>query len=743
MKIAIVVGTRPEVIKMAPIIRECQRRNIDFVLIHSNQHYSENMDAVFFNELDLPAPKYNLHVGSGTHSNQIGNILIEIEPVLLKESPNLLLVQGDTNTVAASALAAHKLGIKVAHIEAGLRSYDRTMPEESNRVITDHISDYLFAVTDVQKQILEKEGIPSQKIHVVGNTIVDAVLQNRFAANNSKILDNLGLQKNNYCLFTAHRSSNVDSKEALQEVISILEEISGTVVWPVHHRTTKKLNEFGLTLPPHIKTTAPLGYMDFLQLEQNARLIITDSGGVQEEACILGIPCITIRENTERPETVHVGANTLVSRDLIKFKAALKKVTSNWQNPFGNGKSAEAILNVLSPQKNKLEKVENITVVGMGYMGIPTALLLADAGHNVKGFDIDVRKVAALNNGVLPFDEPGMPELFQSVLNSKCFSVDSQIQPADVYIVAVPTPHADRRCDLTAVIAACKSVASIAKNGDLVIIESTIKPGTCLKKLSPLFSNVQVDIVHCPERAIPGNTLHELIYNDRIIGAATLNGASRAQNLYRTFTRGRIFTTDLVTAEAVKLIENTYRDVNIAFANELSIIAEDLNFDVHEAIGLANRHPRVNILQPGPGVGGHCIAIDPWFLTEDTDKAQLITLSREINDSMPEKIVNRLYKILNDKNRKMKVGILGLAYKKNVDDARETPAEHIITRLIADGHDVKPHDPLVKNWPTPIERDLDTLENWADAFILVTDHDAYQQFKTRKPIVDTRDLLSN
>lgn len=348
MKVALVVGTRPEIIKMAPIIQELLTRNIEFILIHSNQHYSENMDAIFFKELGLPTPHYNLGVGSGGHSSQTGNILIKIEPILEKEKPQVLLVQGDTNTVMAAALAAHKAGIKVGHIEAGLRSYDRTMPEESNRIIADHISDFLFAVTTKQQDILLKEGIAHDKIFVVGNTIVDAVNQNKdLAKSTSQILKTLRLAPQGYCLFTAHRPSNVDSKSALAEVLAIIAAVPFTVCWPIHVRTLKKIQDFDLRLPANTVTTEPLGYLDFIQLEQNAKLIVTDSGGLQEEACILGTPCITIRENTERPETVEVGANTLVGRDLNKFKEAIQSLPSAWANPFGDGTTAKKICDVI------------------------------------------------------------------------------------------------------------------------------------------------------------------------------------------------------------------------------------------------------------------------------------------------------------------------------------------------------------------------------------------------------------
>lgn len=743
MKIAIVVGTRPEIIKMAPVIREIQQRQLDFIIIHSNQHYSENMDAIFFKELDLPAPQYNLGVGSGGHSNQTGNILIKIEPILEKERPDIVLAQGDTNTVMAAALAAHKLGIKVGHIEAGLRSYDKTMPEESNRIITDHISDFLFAVTQNQYEILAKEGIPKEKIFLVGNSIVDAVLQNKdLASQNSTILSKLNLTPREYCLFTAHRVSNVDSKSSLQEVLSIIESIPYPVCWPIHLRALKKINEYKLTLPKNVIQSEPLGYLDFLQLEQNAKLIVTDSGGLQEEACILGVPCITIRENTERPETVEVGANQIVGRDLQKFKQALKNLPSQWVNPFGDGTTSSQICDIIA-RSAYFKKTEKITVVGMGYMGLPTALLFANRGFDVEGFDIIESKVKLLNEGKCPFDEVGLPELLGKAINKNRFKATNQISPSDIFIIAVPTPHIDGRCDLSYVIKAAESIATVAKDGDIVIVESTIKPRTCSDYVVPIFHkmNLNVHVAHCPERAIPGETLKELIANDRIIGTSNAAVGTKIKELYSTFVNGEIFITDTTTAEAVKLMENTFRDVNIALANEFSILADELGFDVWEAIKLANRHPRVNILSPGPGVGGHCIAIDPWFLTEDTQEARLIPLARRINDGMPERVVERLISKLDNSLKSQNIAVLGIAYKKNVDDARETPAEHIYQHLIGKGFAVKAHDPFVAEWQYPIEKNLEKLLAWADAAILVTDHDEYKNLQLDKIFLDTRNLF--
>ena len=253
MKIGIIVGTRPEIIKMAPVIRECEKRNVPYFIIHSNQHYSKEMDSIFFEELHLPAPHYNLGVGSGLHSNQTGNILIKMEPILLQEKPDVVLVQGDTNTVLAGALAASKLNIKVGHIEAGLRSYDRTMPEETNRIMTDHISEYLFAVGPNQEKILKSEGIDHNKIHTVGNTVSDSLFQHlEISANTSNILSDLKLTAGEYFLVTAHRASNVDVSSNLLELLHLFDEMhknyTGTIVWPIHPRTQAKLKEFNINI---------------------------------------------------------------------------------------------------------------------------------------------------------------------------------------------------------------------------------------------------------------------------------------------------------------------------------------------------------------------------------------------------------------------------------------------------------------------------------------------------------------
>jgi UDP-N-acetylglucosamine 2-epimerase (non-hydrolysing) len=351
-KIALVLGTRPEIIKMCPVIRELERRNVDFFIIHSNQHYSEKLDRVFFEELELAPPKYNLGIGSAEHGNQTGRMLIAIEEILLAEKPTCVLAQGDTNTVLAGILAATKQDIRCGHVEAGLRSYDRTMPEEKNRVVCDSVADDLFCPTGVQRDILLGEGVPEERLHVTGNTIVDAVLQNRELAKGSDVLQRFNLEPGRYSLVTAHRASNTDHPDALRklvEVIAHVAKITGRpTLYPVHPRTQARLQSFGLTIDGAI-LVEPVGYRDFLALQANAHLIVTDSGGVQEEACILGVPCVTIRENTERPETVDVGANRLVGVDIERLEQAYAYFTTNapsWENPLGDGHAAERIVEV-------------------------------------------------------------------------------------------------------------------------------------------------------------------------------------------------------------------------------------------------------------------------------------------------------------------------------------------------------------------------------------------------------------
>jgi UDP-N-acetylglucosamine 2-epimerase (non-hydrolysing) len=346
MKIAIILGTRPEIIKLSPVIRECQKQGLDFFILHTNQHYSENMDKTFFEELHLPTPKYNLGIKESLHGQMIGKMIAGIETILIEEKPDWLLVQGDTNTVLSGAIAANKLGIKVGHVEAGLRSYDRAMPEEINRILTDHISDALFCPTDAQVKILEGEGIAKDKIFLTGNTIVDAVEENRKLATNI-----VSSAPEKYVLLTLHRPSNVDTKDTLSGLITALENVSTRLdiplYWPIHPRAQVKIDEFGIKVDPtKIIIVPPVGYLEMIKLESEAELILTDSGGVQEEACILHVPCVTLRDNTERPETINVGANMLYrgNDNLLSNARVMLAVNKTWENPYGDSNTSVRIL---------------------------------------------------------------------------------------------------------------------------------------------------------------------------------------------------------------------------------------------------------------------------------------------------------------------------------------------------------------------------------------------------------------
>lgn len=352
MKLMIVTGTRPEIIKLSPVIKECLERGLDITLVHSGQHYSYEMDRIFFEELDLPEPDYNLEAGSGTHGCQTASILCGIEKLMIADRPDWVIVQGDTNTVLASALAASKLHIKVAHVEAGCRSYNRMMPEEINRVLTDHVSDLLFVQSDEIRVILLGEGIKDEKIEVVGNTIVDAVIQNLSIANEkSVILQKTGVSPGKYGLLTLHRQENVDDPDRFSRILDgvgrVAERYGISFVYPVHPRSRKMIAEHNIHVPENIIRVDPVGFLDFLSLESSAYLIMTDSGGVQFEACVLRVPCVTLRDETEIPETVIVGSNVVAGTDPVQILRASERMVNvprDWPNPFGDGDSGKKII---------------------------------------------------------------------------------------------------------------------------------------------------------------------------------------------------------------------------------------------------------------------------------------------------------------------------------------------------------------------------------------------------------------
>ena len=365
MKFILVAGARPNFMKVAPIIRAIDKHNctstskfIEPILVHTGQHYDYEMSQIFFEDLELPQPDIHLGVGSGTHAEQTGKVMIEFEKVLLKARPDLVIVVGDVNSTLAAALTAAKLHIHVAHVEAGWRSYDRSMPEEINRLLTDAISDYLFTLSPDADENLRKEGIPQEKIFCVGNVMIDSLLFHKEAASQRQVLSQLGLKKGDYALLTLHRPSNVDDKQSLLRIITALRQIAQriAIVFPAHPRARKNISkfEFGQLLQDQrILLIEPLGYLSFLKLEMNARLVMTDSGGIQEETTVLGIPCLTLRNTTERPITVAQGTNTLVWNDTSRIVGEAFKILDGKGKrgrcpEFWDGKAAERIVEILA-----------------------------------------------------------------------------------------------------------------------------------------------------------------------------------------------------------------------------------------------------------------------------------------------------------------------------------------------------------------------------------------------------------
>jgi len=348
--IAIVLGTRPEIIKLAPVVRECDRRDTPYSLVHTGQHYSEQLDAVFFDQLNLPDPDYELAVGSKPHGSQTAEMLDGIAEILRVENHDVTMVQGDTNSTLAGALAACKQDTLLGHVEAGLRSFDREMPEELNRILADHASDLLFAPTETALNQLATEGIPDERMFVTGNTVVDAIYQHvELAEKQSTVLGDYDVSAGEYALLTAHRAENVDNVDRFRSIIEGVSEAAADlgvdVLYPVHPRAESALDE--TRVPDRIRLIEPLDYLDFLVLERDAVLAITDSGGVQEEACILGTPSVTVRNSTERPETIAVGANRIVGTDSQDIRRGVRQMNDrdgDWENPFGDGTASQQIL---------------------------------------------------------------------------------------------------------------------------------------------------------------------------------------------------------------------------------------------------------------------------------------------------------------------------------------------------------------------------------------------------------------
>lgn len=395
-----------------------------------------------------------------------------------------------------------------------------------------------------------------------------------------------------------------------------------------------------------------------------------------------------------------------------------------------------------------------ICVVGMGYIGLPTSSILATHGFEVIGVEVNKTIIDGIGKGRTEIQEPGLSIIVKAAVRSRGLKCQETAPDADVFIICVPTPiNQDKTADLDYVIQAGNMIAPRIRNGNLVILESTVPPGTTRYVLKPILERSGLSaekdfyLAHCPERVLPGNLLNELIHNDRIIGGINETSAQMAKKIYETFVEGNMYLTDTDTAEFVKLMENTYRAVNIALANEFALIAEKLDLNINGAINLANKHPRVNIPRPGAGVGGHCIPIDPWFIVEKApDLSKLITTALKINEEMPEHVISLVKDAFDEAGKKIdgsKVTILGVAYKSDVNDARETPATPIIKKLTDLGAIIAVYDPLVVRFPIAIEKDLKKAVFGADAIVIVTDHSELKSLDptTIRPLMKDNPIL--
>lgn len=415
--------------------------------------------------------------------------------------------------------------------------------------------------------------------------------------------------------------------------------------------------------------------------------------------------------------------------------------------------------------------MKRICVLGMGYIGLPTAAMFATHGFHVTGVDVNAQTVDILNSGEIHIEEPGLENVVQTAIVSGHLVVRERPEPADVFILAVPTPivghdvatsdgnsqRAIPHAQMSYVRAATQSIVPHLKKGDLVILESTSPPETTEKIVVPILESCGLKVgedlyvAHCPERVLPGRILEELVSNDRVIGGITPESAALAQELYAAFVQGPIFLTDATTAEMVKLMENTYRDVNIALANELAQVAETVGINVWEAIDLANRHPRVNIHKPGPGVGGHCIAVDPWFIAAAAPEiTPLIQTARGVNDAMPSHVVALVKRAVEGVEQPV-IACLGLAYKSDVDDIRESPSIEVV-KLLEKDFAVRSYDshvPLTEKSPASQVSSLEVAVKGADCVVLLTDHKEFREMQPDaligfegKVVVDTRNILS-
>ena len=729
--ILIIVGTRPEGIKMMPVYFELKKAGIPVILCSTMQH-DQLLQDVFdlFGvkpDIDLKVMRINQDLFYMTQT-----LLQKTKEVFKTYQPSMVLVQGDTTSTMAAAMAAFYLKIPVGHIEAGLRTDDiyAPFPEEMNRRVVSAFASLHFAPTEAAHARLLAEQLKPETIFYTGNTVVDALylIKERITNGSVTVTDSLKAKitacKNRsqkIIVLTMHRreSFNGGIKRVLQTVRSFLQKHPDVAcIYPFHPNphVVSVLHEIGLSDLSNCFVCEPLTYQNLVYLLDNADFVLTDSGGIQEEAISLGKSVLVLREKTERQEGVQCGLAELVGTDVHKVMQGLKRlyrqnVVPRASTLYGDGQAADKIVQILQTHLKKeatlpFKEIESeklpllvkqrtpimtkkVSILGLGYIGLPTAVVCAQAGFLVEGFDVDIDRVRAINKGDPVIQETDLTEKLQIALQEYAFCAVTELSASDYFVIAVPTPFKEeKKADLSYVMQAAQTVATVLKKGDTVILESTVPVGATdalaasLQEKTGLIAGIDFYVAHCPERVLPGNIFKELIENDRVLGGINTLSVYAAQELYAAFVTGKIYLTDAKSAEMIKLVENSSRDVQIAFAHQVASMAYAAGLDPYEIIALANKHPRVHILNPSCGVGGHCIAVDPWFLIE-TFNAQttLLQAARNINDSRPLQAVEYIFKAVRAWHTKharpCTVLLMGQTYKPDVDDMRESPAVRI------------------------------------------------------------------
>lgn len=719
-KILIVIGTRPEAIKMAPVYKALVQETSFVVETLSSGQHSDLLDQVFdaFNW----RPDHTLQIARESLTELYGQLFVMLGDAFTAIRPDMVLVHGDTATTAIASQVAFLQRIPLAHVEAGLRSGRRQepWPEEVNRRLTSLVADFHFAPTALAKMNLLREGVAESSVTVTGNTAVDAVLSMSSRLDMDSALSQLLEQEFAFLdkrrplvLLTGHRRENFGDNHArvFAAMHWLTEHCNCEIVFPVHpNPQLGQAMDLVFRNSPHIHLLHPVSYPTFVYLMKRCAFIVSDSGGIQEEAPTFGKNVLVTRNVTERPEGIEAGFLQLVGCDEAAIITSAKKILgapamSSAANPYGDGQASERIRRVLCVWAGRNEATEEVPpspalplqdektlcVIGLGYVGLPTALMFAKAGYQVRGYDKSSALVAELNDGQTDMNEVGILELLRERLFAGMFKAYSEISQADAYFICVPTPvtETSHEPDLMAVFSAVDAIKQVLKPGDLVVLESTSPVGTTrlaytklMTHLRKIYPSASFHMAYCPERILPGNVLEELQKLDRVIGGIDSTSASMAHHYFSKLTKGTCYETDAPTAEFVKLAENAFRDVNIAFANELKNLCQLQGVDVEEVRGFANMHPRVDILQPGIGVGGHCIPVDPWLLVNDSLKgdASVIRSARAVNDRQPI-LVARLVMAAIREHSATKLAVFGLTYKANVNDFRESPAMEVLKYL--------------------------------------------------------------